>query len=153
MFITQGYYVSEPYYQEYPMTSYENWYGYPVYEYGNYWFDNWYDNVPYSYVEYPEYYLIESSKDNIPYKAIYSKIGQKIAIHKSLKSDLPKAITAAISKGEFKSWILGNDKEEIFKDTDKDQLKVYKVDVVKGNEKHTLFFQSDGKLLKDRKVS
>jgi hypothetical protein len=145
--------VSEPYYREYPMTNFENWFGYPVYEYGDYWYDNWYENTPYVYTEYPEYYIIESSKDNIPYKAIYSKAGKKVAIHKSLKSDLPKGVSAAISKGEYKTWTLGKDKEEIFKDSDKDQMKVYKVDVDKGKEKHTLFFQSDGKLLKDKKVS
>jgi hypothetical protein len=48
---------------------------------------------------------------------------------------------------------LGKDKEEIFKDTDKDQMKVYKVDVKKGKEQHTLFIQTDGILLKDKKVS
>ena len=41
--------VSEPYYREYPMTDYEYWYGYPSYNYGDYWYDNWYDNGPYTY--------------------------------------------------------------------------------------------------------
>jgi hypothetical protein len=76
-----------------------------------------------------------------------------VATHKVLTSDLPKAVSATVSKGEYKTWKLGKDKEEIFKDSDKDQLKVYKVTVEKGKEKHTLFIQSDGKLLKDKKVS
>ena len=145
--------VTESYYREYPVTPYENWYGYPVYNYQNDWYDNWFDYGPYSYTEYPEYYIVESTKDNIPYKTIYGKTGTKIAVHKILKSDLPKAVLAAISKGEYKAWKMANDKEEIFKDKDTDQMKVYKVAVEKGKEKHDLFFQADGKLLKDKKVS
>lgn len=145
--------VSEPYYRENPKTNDEKWYGYPNYNYGDYWYDNWYENAPYPYDTNPVYYIIESSKDNAHYKAIYSKAGKKVAVHKSLKSDLPKAVKAAINKSEYKKWTLGKDKEEIFKDSDKDQFKVYKVDVEKGKEKHTLFFQLDGTLLKDRKVS
>jgi len=141
--------VTESYYRDFPVTNYENWYGYPDYDYQNY----WYDNNPYSYTEFPEYYMIETTKDNIPYKAIYNKSGTKIAVHKSLKSELPKSVLITINKGEYKSWKIANDKEEIFKDSDKDKLKVYKVDVEKGKEKHTLYFQLDGTLLKDRKVS
>ena len=145
--------VSEPYYKEYPISTYENWYGYPTYNIQSDWFDNWYENGPYIRTELPEYYIVEFNKENTPVKAIYTKSGTKIAIHKSLKSDLPNAISVAISKSEYKTWKLGKDKEEIFKDTDKDQLKIYKVDVEKGKEKHTLFFQIDGKLLKDKKVA
>src|ERR1035437_5543676 len=65
--------VSEPYYREYPKTNDENWYGYPNYDYGDYWYDNWYDNAPYPYAKDSVYYIIESSKDNAHYKAIYSK--------------------------------------------------------------------------------
>jgi len=66
-----------------------------------------------------------------------------------LTSDLPKAVSAVISKGQYKTWKVGTDKEEIFKDTDKDKLKVYKVDVENGKEKRMLYFQQDGRLLKD----
>ena len=144
--------VTDTYYMEYPGAVYENWYGYPTYNYGDYWYDDWYDYGPYSYVDYPEYYVVEFTKDKIPQKAIYSKTGKKVAIHKMLV-DLPKAVTASISKCEYKAWKLEKDKEEIFKDKDKDQMKVYKVTVEKGKEKHTLFLQPDGKLLKDKKVS
>jgi hypothetical protein len=145
--------VTESYYREYPVTTYDNWYGYPAYNYQNDWYDNWFDYGPYSYTEFPEYYIVESTKDNTPYKAIYDKTGAKIAVHKILKSDLPKAVLATISKGEYKTWKMANDKEEIFKDKESDQMKVYKVVVEKGTEKHNLFFQADGKLLKDKKVS
>ena len=145
--------VTESYYREYPVTTYDNWYGYPAYNYQNDWYDNWFDYGPYSYTEFPEYYMIESTKDNTPFKVIYDKTGAKIAVHKTLKSDLPKAVLATISKGEYKTWKMANDKEEIFKDKESDQMKVYKVVVEKGTEKHNLFFQADGKLLKDKKVS
>jgi len=97
----------------------------------------------------PENYVVEFVKVKVPYKAVYSKTGQKIAIHRALTSDLPKAVSAVISKGQYKTWKVGTDKEEIFKDTDKDKLKVYKVDVENGKEKRMLYFQQDGRLLKD----
>ena len=146
--------VTESYYREFPMKTYENWYGYPAYNYQNDWYDNWYDYYPNTYTEHPEYYIIETTKDNKPFKVIYDKTGAKIAVHKVLKSGLPKAVLANINKGKYKTWKLGNnDQEEIFKDKDTDQMKVYKVAVEKGKEKHNLFFQANGKLLKDKKVS
>jgi len=48
---------------------------------------------------------------------------------------------------------LGKDKEEIFRDPDLDKLKVYRVKVSLGVKKHTLYFQADGTLLKDKKAS
>jgi hypothetical protein len=145
--------VTESYYREFPMKTYENWYGYPAYNYQNDWYDNWFDYNPDSYTEYPEYYIIESTEDNTPFKVIYDKTGAKIAVHKTLKSDLPKAVLATISIGKYKTWkLVKNEHEEIFKDKDNDQLKVYKVAVEKGKEKHDLFFKADGKLLKDKKV-
>ncbi len=142
--------VTETFYVEYPDILDDWWYGYPVYDYGDYWYDDWYD--PYVYTEYPDYYVVEYIQDNTPSKAVYSKAGKKVAVHKSV-TDLPKAVTEAISKGNYKTWKIGKDKEEIFKDKDKDQLKVYKVNMEMGKEKHTLFFQQDGKLLKDKKLS
>ena len=44
-------------------------------------------------------------------------------------------------------------KEEIFKEKKTDKMKVYRVTVEKGKEKHNLFYQADGRLLKDKKVS
>lgn len=145
--------ITDIYFRDYPGITYFDWYGFPSYDYGPYWYDDWYDYGPYSYIDIPEYYVVEFNKDSTATKAIYSKTGGKVATHKVLTSDLPKAVSATVSKGEYKTWKLGKDKEEIFKDSDKDQLKVYKVTVEKGKEKHTLFIQSDGKLLKDKKVS
>ena len=138
--------VTETFYVDYPVTAYESWYGYPTFDNDLYWYD--YD--PYFYSnDSPEYYVVDFTKDNTPYKAVYNKSGKKISVHKKL-TDLPSAVSSAISAGEYKTWTVGKDKEEIFKDKDSDQLKVYKVDVEKGNEKHRLYFQPDGKLLKDK---
>jgi hypothetical protein len=142
--------VTDVYLHDYPVTSYESWSGYPTFDNNLYWYD--YDPFLNS-DEFSEYYVVDFTKDNTSHSAIYSKSGKKIATHRKLNSDLPKAITTSISKGEYKTWKLGKDKEEIFKDKDSDQLKVYKVDVEKGREKHTLYFQPDGKLLRDKKVS
>jgi len=144
--------VMDNYSSEYPETTDENWYGYPNYDYGNDWYDNWYENEPYSYNENPGYYVTKFNKDKTPYTVVYSKDGKKVATHIML-SNLPKAVSAAISKGEYKTWKLGNAKEEIFKDKNTDVMKVYEVTVEKGNEKHALFFQSNGNLLKNKKVS
>jgi len=138
--------VTETFYVDYPVTTYESWYGYPTFDNDLYWYD--YDPFFYSN-DYPEYYVVDFTKDNTPYKAVYNKSGKKIAIHKKL-SDLPKAVLSAISSGAYKTWTVAKDKEEIFKDKDSDQLKVYKVEVEKGKEKHALYFQPDGKLLKDK---
>ena len=141
--------VTDAYLKEYPYTAYSNWYGYPTYD-DNY----WYDSDPYLYTsDYPENYVVEFNKDSMPYKSVYNKTGKKIATHKVSTSDLPQAVAASIDNGEYKTWTLGKEKEEIFKDKDTDQLKVYKVNVEKGLEKHTLFFQQDGQLLKYKKLS
>lgn len=141
--------VTDAYLKEYPYTAYSNWYGYPYYD-ANY----WYDSDPFLYTsDYPENYVVEFNKDSVPYKSVYDKTGKKIATHKVSTSDLPKAVAASIDNGEYKTWTLGKDKEEIFRDKDTDQLKVYKVNVEKGAEKHTLYFQQDGQLLKDKKLS
>lgn len=146
--------VTEIFYMEYPTRVYEDWYGYPAYDYADNWYYDWYDDEPYLNAEYPEIYVVEFTSDNTPHKAVYSKAGKKIAIHKkSNVTNLPMAVSSAISKGEYKTWKVGTESEEIFKDKAADQLKVYKVHVEKGKEKHTLFFQPDGKLLKDKKIS
>ena len=140
--------VTSSFYVDYPVTTYENWYDYPAFDYSN----DWIDDYPYYYSDYPENYVVEFTANNTPAKTIYSKAGKKIATHKAVNS-IPQAISTAIINGQYKTWKVGKDKEEIFKDTDKDQMKVYKVNVLKGTEKHTLYFQPDGKLLKDKKVS
>lgn len=146
--------VTDNFYREYPITTYENWYGLQEYDLKSDWFDNWYDYDTYRHhVDNPQYYVVEFNNDKTKAKVIYSKAGGKVAVHKSLNTELPEDVIFAISKGIYKNWKIGNDKEEIYKDSDKDLLKVYKVSVEKGKEKHTLFFQPDGKLLKDKKES
>ena len=48
---------------------------------------------------------------------------------------------------------MAQEKEQIFKDSRIDQIKVYRVVMEKGDKKHTLYFQQNGKMLKDVKVS
>ncbi len=144
--------VMDNYNMEYPEITDENWYGYPNYDYGNDWYNDWYNDGPYSYVEYPAYYVTKFYVDKIPYTIVYSKDGKKVATHIMLYN-LPKAVSDAISKGEYKTWKLGDSKEEIFQDKNADLMKVYKVTVEKGNQKHALYFQSNGNLLKNKKLS
>ena len=135
---------------EFPILAPVDWYAYPAIDNQS----DWYEYDPYRSSDlYPESYEVEFVKENVPCKAIYDKTGKKTAIHKTLISDLPQAVLTAISGSKYKGWVSGKDKEEIFRDKDSDQLKVYKVDVMKGNEKHTLYFEIDGKLLRDTKVS
>jgi len=141
--------VTESFMIDYPSTDYDYWYGYPTFDYAN----NWFDYDPYFYdSDYPDNYVVEFTTNNTPYKAVYSKAGKKIAVHKSV-STIPAAVSTAIISGSYKTWTIAKDKEEIYKDTDKDQMKVYKVSVTKGTQKHALFYSPDGKLLKDTKIS
>lgn len=140
--------VIDVYYNEYPVTTYESWHGYPNFTYEN----DWYGYNPNLYCEEnPEYYVVEFTKDKTPQKVIYSKEGKKIATHKTVTT-LPKTISLAISKSVYATWTLNKGREEIFKDGDKDDLKVYKVEVEKGKEKHILFYQLNGNLLKDKEI-
>ena len=141
--------VTDLFYADYPVTTYTDYYGYPSFDYVN----DWYGYDPSLYVnDYPETYVIDFAVDSTPYKAMYDKNGKKVAIHKTISS-LPIAISKALSNGMYKDWTIGKDKEEIFRDKDSDKLKVYKVSITKGNESHILYFQPDGKLLKDKKTA
>jgi hypothetical protein len=140
--------VTDAFYNQYPLVNYGDWYGYPAFNGGSAWYD--YD-PNYFLTGDPDNYVIEFNNKDTAFKAIYAKDGTKIASHKGISSDMPAAVTNAIRNGDYKSWTVGKDKEEIFKDKDTDQLKVYKVSVSKGIEKHTLYFQQDGKMLKDVK--
>ena len=140
--------VTDAFYNQYPLATYGDWYGYPAFNSGSAWYD--YDPNYYLTGD-PDNYIIEFNNKDTAFKAIYTKDGTKIASHKGMSSDIPAAVTDAISNGNYKSWKVGKDKEEIFKDKDTDQMKVYKVSVSNGNEKHTLYFQQDGKMLKDIK--
>jgi len=140
--------VTDAFYNQYPLATYGDWYGYPAFTNGS----AWYDYDPYYFATGdPDNYIIEFNNKDTAFKAIYSKDGKKIASHKGMISDMPAAVTDAINNGDYKSWKVGKDKEEIFKDKDTDQMKVYKVSVSNGNEKHTLYYQRDGKMLKDVK--
>ena len=96
---------------------------------------------------------MDFTTNNDKYKSVYSKEGKKIATHKTFTSDIPEAVSAAINKSEYKDWKLEKEKEEIYKDKETDQLKVYKVTMEKGKGNYTLYIQQDGQLLKDIKVA
>ena len=139
--------VTETYIIEYPAVANENWYGYPAFVDESDWYG--YDSYLYTDVQ-PEYYIVEFTKEETPHKIIYSKSGKKIATHKKFVTDLPKAVSDAIGKSKYKSWVFVKDNEEILKESDK--KKVYKVIVKKGTEKHALYFEPNGKLAKDVKL-
>lgn len=141
--------VTEKFILEYPSVMNEGWYGYPKYDFYN----DWYGYNPYLYeYENPEFYIVEFTKDKVHHKAIFSKEGKKIAVHKKVTSELPVAITDAIKKGTYSTWKIATENEEIFRDTEMDKMKVYKVEVEKGTKKHHLFYSTDGDLLKDKTI-
>jgi hypothetical protein len=142
--------VTDAFTIEYAIPDSEFWYGYSAIDSSS----DWYMYDPYLYVdnEYPETFVAGFSKDSIPYKSIYSKTGKKIATHK-IVNNIPSAISDSISKSAYNTWTIEKDKEEIFKDSDNDQLKIYRVSVSKGSEKHTLYYDKAGKLVKDKKMS
>ena len=142
--------VIDAFHKEYPITVNPSWYSFPAYDYQLEWWDNWYEYHPNASPYSPGYYAADYDDDSTQHKAIYHKSGKHVATHKKLK-ELPKPILDAIANSIYKTWRLGKEKEEIFRD--KEKMKVYKVEVEKGKEKHALFYQQDGKLLKDRKIS
>lgn len=140
--------VTGKFHEEYPLTTYDYWFGYPTLDYQNDWYnsDHEYNNNS------PTSYIVEFDKDNTSYKAVYTKTGKRIATHKSI-STLPDPVSLALNNGDYKTWTIGIGKEEIFKDKDSDKLKVYKVTASMGGQKHLLYYESNGKLIKDEKVS
>jgi hypothetical protein len=141
--------VSMAFRKDFPLTSNAYWYGYPAFHY----LSNWYEIDSYVFIDNPPAYAVEFNDGNLSYKAIYTEEGKRIAVHKETKSGLPKAVLAAIDNRKYKEWTLGSDVDEIFKDNESDRLKVYKVQVTKGNAQRELYFKSDGQLLKDKNVS
>ena len=139
--------VTEVYVVEYPMSTNEVWYGYPAFSDES----DWYGYNPYlDGGANPEYYIVEfTSKNKVPHRVIYSKNGKKVATHRKI-NELPAAVSSAISKSEYKDWTIQKDKEEMFKMKDTDKVKVYRVVVENGSEKHALYYQLDGTLLKDK---
>ena len=141
--------VTETYIVEYPAVASDSWYGYPMFNDETDWYA--YDTDLYT-DENPEYYVVEFSKDGTPYKVVYTKEGRKISTKRTIMiGEVPKPVADALNKSAYKSWMIKKEREEIFRDSDK--MKVYKVVVEKGTEKHALFYQEDGKLLKDKKRS
>lgn len=139
--------VTETFITEYPVITSESWFGYPKFDSER----DWYYHDPYFYVtENPEFYVVEFTKDNVKHKAVYSKSGKKIAVHKKTTAELPKAITTAIEKSKYATWKIAKEKELIFRDQEMDKIKTYKAIVEKGTEKHALYYSSEGDLLKDK---
>jgi len=140
--------VTRLFYADYPATTSSDWYGHPGFDYSH----DWYDYDPDLYItDTPETYVAEFTTDSLLYKAVYTKAGKKVAVHKVV-STLPAAVSSAISNSDYKDWTIGKEKEEIYKDKDADVLQVYKVHIEMGNQKHTLYFRPDGTLMKDKKV-
>ena len=141
--------VTETFITEFPVVTDETWFGYPKFDFER----DWYYHDPYIYtVESPEFYVVEFTKDNVKHKAIYSKAGKKIAVHKKLTAELPKAISNAIAKSKYATWKIAKEKEVIFRDLELDKIKAYKVVVESGKEKHALYYSSEGSLLKDKTI-
>jgi hypothetical protein len=141
--------VTDTYIVEYPTAMYDSWYGYPAFSDES----DWYGYNPYRYSAMnPEYYMVEFTKDKAPHKVVYSKEGKKVATHKKVYTEVPSAISNEMIKGPYKGWKIANEKEEIFKDSDSDQMKVYKLTVEKDNMKHILYYLPSGKLIKDKLI-
>ena len=132
-----------------PTTMNEYWYGYPDFTNESDWYGYNYDL--YSNVN-PSYYIVTLFKDQKNCRIMYAKNGKKVATHRSYTSVLPLAIAKAIQAGNYKNWDMTGENEEIFKDKDSDQLKIYKVVVQKGTEKYALFYMADGRFLKENKI-
>lgn len=141
--------VTETFITEFPVVTNESWFGYPKFDLET----DWYYQDPYMYtVENPEFYVVEFTKDNVKHKAIYSKTGKKIAVHKKLTSELPKTISNAIAKSKYATWKIAKEREVIFRDLEMDKIKTYKAVVEKGKEKHALYYNTEGELLKDKPI-
>ena len=141
--------VTETFIAEFPIVTNETWFGYPKFDLQR----DWYYHNPYLYgVENPEFYVVEFVKNNVKHKVIYSKVGEKIAVHKKTTAELPKLIVTAIEKSKYGSWKIAKEKEVIFRDLELDKIKTYKAIVENGKEKHVLYYSSAGTLLKDKAI-
>ncbi|HSZ25831.1 MAG TPA: hypothetical protein VK766_08945 [Cytophagaceae bacterium] len=138
--------VTKAYETEYPKTTNESWYGYPSFSNESDWYG--YDPEVMTDIN-PEYYIVRFLKETFPHKVMYSKTGQKIAEHKGVDFDLPKAILNSLSKGQLSDWVVVKEKEEIVRHPDK--MKVYKIELKKDNAKRIVFYLPDGTLLHEIK--
>ena len=138
--------VTEEFVREYPMVDYDMWYGYPTIKNGIEWYD--YNPMYYTNKE-PEYYLVEFSIGNKVQKTVYNKDGKIVALHNKVQTEtVPAAVNTALKNSNYKTWKETEAKEEIKNVKTKDN--VYKITVEKDGKKHYLFYDSKGKLLKDR---
>lgn len=158
--------VTDAFVKQYPATTNETWSTFPADGYTNEWYNDSYsteanasnEEANSSTEEAPsnsnteKYYVVEFTSDETDHKSIYSTDGAKIATHRVSTEDVPKPVSDAIARGLYKYWDMTAEKKEIFKDKQTDAMKVYKVEVSKKNEKRVLYYQADGKLLKDKKV-
>jgi len=144
--------VTDAFAKENPTSNNDTWTSFPANGYTNEWYNDAYSSVATGTPSIQKYYVVEYTNQQVNHKNVYSTDGSKIATHVVMTSDVPDAVSEAIYSGIYKSWDMKDEKKEIFKDKQSDDLKVYKVEVERGNEKHTLFYQADGTLLKDTKV-
>ena len=138
--------------EDYPVTSYENWYGYPTFTNES----DWYSYDPKFYSDkYPEFFIVEFMQNNSPHKAIFYLNGDRIASYRRLNSDspeiLPEKVSNAINNSEYKTWNIVIESEEIIL-RDSNQMKVYRIEIQNGNDKHLLYYTIEGILLKDLNV-
>ncbi len=141
--------VREKFTIEHPSTLHETWRGYPHFDITN----DWYSYNPYVYEnEHPEFYIAAYIKNNVHHKVIYSKEGDKLAIYKKTSATLPQRIEEAIKKGAYSTWKIGDEKEEIYRASEMDKMKIYKINVVKGKQQHHLYYSTEGILMKDKTI-
>ena len=144
--------VTQVFSSDYPQASVadQNWYGYPSFDYVN----DWYDYDPDLYTnDNPDAYVIEFNQDSTRHRVFYTKNGKRIASHVIMTADLPGPVMSAIASGQYKEWTLGKERELVFKNKDSDKSKVYKVSVKNGMEKHVLYYDPTGKLVRDKKMA
>jgi hypothetical protein len=143
--------VTESFNKTFPATTYVDWYSYPSFDKSADWYQ--YEPTYFSNKPSDNYFIAEFTHKDTVARAVYDKSGQKIALHQQFKGDLPKAIMDSIKNSDYQSWTIGPDKEQVFRDSEMDQMKIYRLVMEKGDKKHTIYFQPNGKMLKDVKVS
>lgn len=99
------------------------------------------------------YYVAEFTSYKTEFKSVFKADGEKVATLNVSTKEVPTAISTALAKGTYKTWEMGDEITEIVKDQQSsDDMKVYKMEAKNDSETHALYFQADGKLLKDEIV-
>jgi len=141
--------IMEKYNKEYPHRTLEVWNGYPQYLDKS----DWFVCNPYLYNSInPKYYVVSFTNDEISFKIVYNIDGEKVAVHKSMNANTIKAIAKSILYSEYKNWKVTSAYEEIFNGDSIDNLVVYKIEVIKGDKLHYLFYKANGILIKDKEI-